>query len=171
MARKLFCAFLLSQFLSVSIARLKNPCFEFETCDSCISHRLCRWVVNIVTLDMIQDNYLLSPDTQRGRKQCVLRDTRTQFNPADVYDPISSSKDSGEIQTADINIKPTSVTLDLSAGKQTEFKVSVQPLRMEKLKIYFLVHLSSDFSRVLSTMSPLIEEIGMKIIFHFSYRS
>ncbi|KII63048.1 hypothetical protein RF11_09662 [Thelohanellus kitauei] len=56
---------------------IRNPCFGYEECETCISNSQCMWVLDMVASFMIEAPYMNSSDTQEGRRHCVVREPKT----------------------------------------------------------------------------------------------
>ncbi|KII61151.1 Integrin beta-2 [Thelohanellus kitauei] len=140
----LLVVYALLSFLSVSINAqlIKNPCFDFNTCDSCISHPLCKWIINM------NDEYSASPDTQMGKQHCILRDAKIKVVASHIKEaPLV--RDPGEsVKQGGLNINPSNLKSESAIGDKIPFRITVRPIEAIKLNIYFLVHLTNNLEAI-----------------------
>ncbi|KII71553.1 Integrin beta-2 [Thelohanellus kitauei] len=121
-----------------SISQLiKNPCFDFDTCDTCISHPRCKWIVNMTA------SYAKSPDTHKGRHHCVLKSSST-IDEADVYGPVTDTPAPDSVNQGGLNIDINHERIISQPDNDIEFNVKVMPKPATKLNVYFLVHLTEN---------------------------
>ncbi|KII71076.1 hypothetical protein RF11_00372 [Thelohanellus kitauei] len=56
---------------------IRNPCFGYEECETCISNSQCMWILDMVVSFIIKAPYVNSSETQEGRRHCVVREPKT----------------------------------------------------------------------------------------------
>ncbi|KII63812.1 hypothetical protein RF11_15047 [Thelohanellus kitauei] len=105
------------------------------------------------------DDYMNSLDTLKGRRHCVLRESKTRFKTEDVHDPVKSVRLSGSFQKNELFITPYAVAISSRAGDQLQFDIKVKTIGGNKVNIYFLVHRTAALANILGVVYNNIAEI------------
>ncbi|KII63819.1 hypothetical protein RF11_15056 [Thelohanellus kitauei] len=140
----------------------KNQCFDFDTCDTCIMDPLCMWVTKM-------DDYIRSPDTQKGMRHCVLRESKTLFKPEDVYQSQPSIKRSNPLYSKELIIDPYMIKISSGAADEIRFDVTVTPRKANRLNIYFLIHRTTSLKDFFGIISSNLDGLYADLTkpFHF----